>query len=72
MSREEQMYQDVADIKECLVGNPLKNNPGLVNTVNGLDDKVGIIENRIITLEEKKKSKRTIKLPSWIIKLFSL
>ena len=70
MSREEKMQNDVADIKECLIGNPLKNNPGLVNTVNQMDDKICIIENRISNLERKKKRTLRIKLPSWVVKFF--
>ena len=70
MSGEERMQNDVAEIKECLIGNPLKNNPGLVNAVNSLDDKIGKIENRITNLERKKKNRRSVKPFSWFIKLF--
>ncbi len=66
------MQNDVADIKECLIGNPLKNNPGLVNIVNSLDDKVCKIENKISNLEQKKKNRKSIKTPLWIVKLFNL
>ena len=72
MNKQEQMQNEVTEIKECLVGNPLKNNPGLVATVNGLDDKICKVENRISNLEQKKKNKKSIKLPTWIIKLFGL
>ncbi len=72
MSKDEQLYSDVGDIKECLIGNPLKSINGLVNDVHALDAKMCTIENRIHSLEQKKKDRKSIKLPLWIVKLFGL
>ena len=68
MSKDEQLYNDIKEIKECLIGNKLKSINGLVNDVQDLDRKVSSVENRIHTLEKKRK----YKFPTILLKLFGL
>ena len=66
MSKDEQLYSDVNEIKDCLIGNPMRNQKGLVKTVDDIDT-------RLMKLENKMHRRRgTVKLPLWIIKILGL
>ena len=73
MSKDEQLYEDVGDIKECLIGNPLKNQKGLVATVNDIDARVNNIDTRLMKLENKMhRRKKTPKVVVAFLKFFGV
>ena len=52
MSKEE--INQLDRIEKCLIGDKLDGRVGLIDKVDGLDDRLCLIENRISNLEKKK------------------
>jgi len=75
MSKDDQLYKDIGDIKECLLGDPYKPNSGLVNDVYEVKKQQSIMQNQLHTLlheREKNKNRISFKIPGWMTAVFGL
>ena len=75
MSKDEQLYKDIGDIKECLLGLPYKPNSGLVHDVYDMKKQQCIMQNQLHTLleeREKNKNKISFSIPKWVSALFGI
>lgn len=57
------------DIHECLVGNKLAGQKGLIDKVDELNEKLCVVQNQAHTLmkdREKNKNKITLTIPKWL------
>lgn len=82
MSKDEQLYKDIGDIKECLLGDPYKPGTGVVHNLHEVkqqqskfQDQQLVMQNQLHTLleeREKNKNKISFKIPGWMTTVFGL
>lgn len=65
----------IHEMHQCLVGNKLSGQKGLIDKVDSMDTKMCVMQNQVNTLmqdREKNKGKVTITVPKWLSALVGL